>query len=141
VALIAPCVVTLAACGASSSPRGVVVSNAGLRLTSIHWVLTQVSHTGARLVTIPQFTGADLEFHRDGTVLADDGINALNAEFTATATTLIVRNPRSSAVGYIGHDPVLDATTASLGHMFNYQGDAGFPSPAARSPSRPPTGR
>jgi heat shock protein HslJ len=120
VALIASCVVTLVACGASSSPRGVVVSNTGLRLTGIHWVLTQVSHAGARPVAIPQFTGADLEFQRDGTVLADDGLNALNAEFTATATTITVRNPSSSAVGYGGHDPVLDATTGSLGHMFDY---------------------
>jgi heat shock protein HslJ len=127
VALIAaPCVVTLAACGASSSPRGEVVSSAGLRLAGIHWVLTEVSHNGGPPVTIPATYDADLEFDRNGTAVAGDGINGIDADFTATATTVTLRNTLHGAVGYGGGDPVLDTTTGSLGDLFDYQHYANY---------------
>src|SRR5262249_38469489 len=77
--LITPCVVTLAACGSSSSPRGEVVSSAGLRLVGIHWVLTQVSHNRGLPVAIPASYGAHLEFDRNGTAVANDGVNGIDA--------------------------------------------------------------
>jgi hypothetical protein len=118
-ALIASCVVTLAACGASSSPRGEVVSSAGLRLAGIHWALTEVSHNGKPPVVIPASTDASIEFHRDGTAMANDGVNGLDADYTATSTIITLRNAMSSAVGYLGGDRVLDATTGSLGDLFD----------------------
>jgi heat shock protein HslJ len=124
-ALIAPCVVTLAACGAASSSRGVVVSSAGLRLAGIHWVLTQVSHNGKPPVVIPASTEADVQFRRDGTAVANDGVNGLDADYTATTTIIALHNAMFGAVGYGGGDPVLDATTRSLGDLFD-RGDASY---------------
>ena len=121
VVLIAPCVVTLAACGSSSSPRGEVVSSAELRLVGIDWVLTQVSHNRGLPVAIPASYGADLEFDRNGTAVANDGVNGIDADFTATATTITLRNTLHGAVGYLGGEPVLDTTTGSLGDLFDYQ--------------------
>jgi hypothetical protein len=126
VALFAPCVVASTACGASSSPRGVVVSSGVLQLAGIHWVLTQVSHTGKPSVVIPASKDASIEFHRDGTAVADDGVNGLDADFTATETTITLRNTLHGAVGYGGGDPVLDATTGGVGDFFDNGGIARY---------------
>jgi hypothetical protein len=103
-----------------------VVGGAGQKLTGIHWVLTEVSHNGGPPVGIPASYAVDLEFDRKGTALANDAVNGHDADFTATATTITLRNDMSSAVGYGGGDPVLDATTGSLGDLFDKQGYAGY---------------
>jgi heat shock protein HslJ len=101
----------------------VTVSSNGIRLAGIHWVLTQVNHNGKPPVVIPTSTDANIEFHRDGTAEANDGVNGLDADYTATTTTITLHNPMVGAVGYSGGDPALDATTRSLGDLFD-QGDA-----------------
>jgi hypothetical protein len=105
VALIAPCVVTLAACAASSSPLSVVVSSAGLRLAGIHWVLTRVSHNAKPSLVIPASTDANIEFHRDGTAVANDGVNGLDADFTATATAITLRNTNTQLEEQLAGQP------------------------------------
>jgi hypothetical protein len=103
-----------------------VVSSAGLQLTGIHWVLTQVSHNAGPSIAIPTSYGADLEFDRNGTAVAGDGVNGIDADFTATAATITLRNTLHGAVGYGGGDPVLDATTGSVGDLFDYQRYASY---------------
>jgi hypothetical protein len=125
VALLASCVVTPAAWGASGSSRAVVVSSAR-RLAGIHWVLAQVSYNGKPPIAIPASYGAALEFDWTGTAVADDGLNAIDADFTATATTITLRNTLHGAVGYGGGDQVLDITTGSVGDLFDDQRYANY---------------
>jgi heat shock protein HslJ len=96
-----------------------VMNGAGLRLTGIHWVLTEVSHNGGPPIAVPASHAADLEFDRNGNAQANDGLNTHDADFTATATTITLRNAMTTAIGHIGYDPVLDATTGSIGDLFD----------------------
>jgi heat shock protein HslJ len=101
-----------------------VVNGAGGRLTGIHWVLTHVSHNGGPPIAVPA-NYADLEFDRKGTAVANDGLNTHDADFTATATTITLRNAMTTAIGHIGNDPVLDATMGSISDLFD-KGHGGY---------------
>ncbi len=79
-----------------------------------HWRLTGV--TDRRGTTaIPASIDASLELAADGTLLAYDGINAINGHFTPTSTGFDVFESTTTLVGYADNDPAQVAAITGIG--------------------------
>lgn len=79
---------------------------------------------------VPVSLHAQVGFTRDGYVLGDDTLNALQANYRATADGYTVRNFASSAVGSAGLPPQRARTVSAVDAMFTGSGEPGGTTPA-----------
>ncbi len=93
----------------SASP-GVVSSS----YVESHWRLTAVTE-GSVTTAIPASIDASLELATDGTVLASDGVNAINGTFKATSTGFDIYGGPTTLAGYDGNDPGVLAAERGMG--------------------------
>ncbi|MFD1370666.1 META domain-containing protein [Actinoplanes sichuanensis] len=92
-----------------SSP-GVV----GSSYVESHWRLTSVTE-GSATTAIRASVDAWLELAADGTVLAFDGVNAINGTFKATRAGFDVYGGMTTLAGYSGNDPGVLAAESGMG--------------------------
>ncbi len=78
-----------------------------------HWVLTTVDSPDGSTV-IPAPIGAFLEFGRDGTILLDDGTNALSGRYSVDGDGFVVQTVTTTLAGYGGNDPVRRAVEGAI---------------------------
>jgi len=93
----------------SASP-GVVSSS----YVESHWRLTAVTE-GSVTTAIPASIDASLELATDGTVLASDGVNALNGTFKATSTGFDIYGGPTTLAGDDGNDPGVLGAEGGMG--------------------------
>ena len=93
----------------SASP-GVVSS----RYVQSHWRLTAVTE-GSVTTAIPASIDASLELATDGTVLASDGVNAIDGTFEATSAGFDIYGGPTTLAGYGGNDPGVLAAESGMG--------------------------
>ena len=93
----------------SASP-GVVSSS----YVESHWRLTAVTE-GSVTTAIPASIDASLELATDGTVLASDGVNAINGTFKATSAGFDIYGGPTSLAAYGGNDPGVLAAESGMG--------------------------
>jgi hypothetical protein len=63
---------------------------------------------------IPAPIGAFLEFGRDGTILLDDGTNALSGRYSVDGDGFVVQTVTTTLAGYGGNDPVRRAVEGAI---------------------------
>lgn len=98
--------------GSGGPAAGSLDNVIGYRWRVVHIVDSQ----GA--LSVPGSLHAEIGFTRDGHVSGDDTVNALSGNCEATADGYIVHHVTSSAVGYVGGDPVHDRAVAAVDAMF-----------------------
>lgn len=79
-----------------------------------HWRLTAVTE-GSVTTRIPASIDASLELATDGTVLASDGVNAINGTFEATSAGFDIYGGPTTLAGYSGNDPGVLAAESGMG--------------------------
>jgi hypothetical protein len=79
-----------------------------------HWRLTAVTE-GSVTTAIPASIDAWLELATDGTVLAFDGVNAINGTFKATSAGFDIYGGLTTLAGYSGNDPGVLAAESGMG--------------------------
>jgi hypothetical protein len=103
----------------TSAPVGDALPSASPRVVSSsyvesHWRLTAVTE-GSVTTAIPASIDASLEFATDGTVLASDGVNAINGTFKATSAGFDIYGGLTTLAGYAGNDPGVLAAESGMG--------------------------
>ena len=97
----------LAACSsampARPKPSG---SSASAGFIGYDWLVVAIRHEG-KVTSIPARFNVDLRFSRNGRFLADDPINSHSGNFRMTPGGFTTSAVGSTAVGYVGHDPVI----------------------------------
>ncbi|WP_220149321.1 META domain-containing protein [Actinoplanes hulinensis] len=83
-----------------------------------HWRLTAVTE-GSVTTAIPASVDAWLELATDGTVLAFDGVNAINGTFKATSAGFDIYGGPMTAVLYGGNDPGVLAAESGMGLLMS----------------------
>jgi hypothetical protein len=78
------------------------------------WRLTAVTE-GSVTTSIPASIDASLELATDGTVLASDGVNAINGTFKAASAGFDIYGGPMSAAAYGGNDPGVLAAESGMG--------------------------
>lgn len=97
----------------SASP-GVVSSS----YVESHWRLTAVTE-GSVTTAIPASIDASLELATDGTVLASDGVNAINGTFKATSAGFDIYDGPTTLAAYGGNDPGVLAAESGMGLLMS----------------------
>jgi hypothetical protein len=103
----------------TSAPVGDALPSASPEVVSSsyvenHWRLTAVTQ-GSVTTAIPASIDASLELAMDGTVLASDGVNAINGTFKATSAGFDIYGGPMSLAGYGGNDPGVLAAESGMG--------------------------
>lgn len=99
---------------APSASPGVVSSS----YVESHWRLTAVTE-GSVTTAIPASIDASLELATDGTVLASDGVNAINGTFKATSAGFDIYGGPTTLAGYGGTDPGVLAAESGMGLLMS----------------------
>jgi hypothetical protein len=73
--------------------------------------------TKSSVVQLPADTRAGLTFQATGDLLAHDGINAINAPYTAKGQDIWVRPGATTLVAYVGDDPAQLLAIAAIGRL------------------------
>jgi hypothetical protein len=95
------------------------------------WLLTNVEE-GGRSFAIPARSRARMALLPDGRIQIDDSLNAVSGKFTKTADGFEVRATMTTAVGWLGTDPVRTATIRGMDALAfgNLDGAKPTPGPA-----------
>jgi hypothetical protein len=109
-------VLVLVVAGAGPGRGGIPLSGAGTDYVGGSWRLVSVEQGGTSTV-ISADIGARMGLLPDGTILADDGVNAMSGRFTGTAAGFDVRDASTTLVGYGGNDPQRLAAIAGLQNL------------------------
>lgn len=80
------------------------------------WRLVSVA-TKSGVVQLPADTRAGLTFQATGDLLAHDGINAINAPYTAKGQDIWVTPGATTLVAYVGDDPAQLLAIAAIGRL------------------------
>jgi hypothetical protein len=96
------------------------------------WALTGVDGPMGSTV-VPASLGASLEFGRDGTILLDDGTNALFGRYSVDGDGFVVQNVTTTLAGYGGNDPVRRAVEGAISTVAVGGGQSGRPQTPAYS--------
>jgi heat shock protein HslJ len=96
----------LGGCGSSTPPKPTASASSVSAGFAGHWTVVAIGHAG-KVTTIPARFNVDLRFSPDGRFTADDPVNSHSGTFRLTDGGFTTSTLASTAVGYVGHDPVI----------------------------------
>jgi hypothetical protein len=117
--------------GPDRAATPVVTASAADYVGSV-WLLTDVEE-GGRSFAIPAHSRARMALLPDGRIQIDDSLNFVSGKFTKTADGFEVRDTATTAVGWMGTDPVRAATMRGMDALAFWNVDGATPT---RGPAR-----
>ena len=106
-ALFSAALLAVSGCGSATAPTPAASANSvSAGFPGYHWLVVTIGHEG-KVTSIPARLNVNLGFSHGGRFLADDPVNSHSGTFRMTHGGFTTSALASTAVGYVGHDPVI----------------------------------